>query len=54
MLGIHNYESRDSRMASYVVDGRLVLDAGSLTRALTFEQQSRVEALPTLQDGEQD
>ena len=45
VLGIHNYESRDSRMASYVVDGRLVLDAGSLTRALTFEQQSRVEAI---------
>ena len=45
ILGTHNYESRDTRMASYLVDGVLALDAGSLTRALTFEEQSRVRAI---------
>ena len=45
VLGVHNYESRDTRMASYLIDGVLALDAGSLTRALTFDQQSRVRAV---------
>ena len=32
-------------MASYVIDGKLALDAGSLIRALTFEQQRQVKAV---------
>ena len=45
ILGAHNYESRDTRMVSYLIDDVLALDAGSLTRSLTFEQQSRIRAL---------
>ena len=45
ILGTHNYESRDTRMAGYVIDGVLALDAGSLTRSLTFDQQSELRAV---------
>ncbi len=45
VLGTHNYESRDTRMAGYLIDDVLALDAGSLTRALTFEEQSRIRAV---------
>ena len=45
ILGIHNFESRDTRMASYIIDDVLALDAGSLTRSTTFEQQKRIKAV---------
>ena len=45
ILGAHSSESRDTRMASYLIDDVLALDAGSLTRALTFDQQHRVRAV---------
>ena len=45
ILGAHNYESRDTRLASYLVDGRVALDAGSLTRSLTFDELSQVRAV---------
>ena len=45
ILGAHNFESRNTRMASYLVDGVLALDAGSLTRVLTFQQQSGIKAI---------
>jgi 3',5'-cyclic-nucleotide phosphodiesterase len=45
ILGTHNYESRDTRLASYVIDGVLALDAGSLTRALTFDELKQVRAV---------
>ena len=45
VLGAHNLESRTTRMEAHLIDGVLALDAGSLTRALTFEEQSRVRAL---------
>ena len=45
ILGTHNYESRDARLPSYVIDGLLALDAGSLTRALTFDELKRVRAV---------
>ena len=45
VLGAHNFESRDTRMASYLVDGVMALDAGSLTRALTFEEQKQVRGI---------
>ena len=45
ILGTHNLESRETRMASYVIDGVIALDAGSITRSLTFDEQLAVEAV---------
>jgi Cft2 family RNA processing exonuclease len=45
VLGAHNLESRTTRFASYLIDGVLALDAGSLTRALEFEEQGRIRAV---------
>ena len=45
VLGAHNMESKDTGFASYLVDGVLVLDAGGLTRALTFEEQRSIRAV---------
>ncbi len=45
ILGAHNFESRDTRMASYIIDGVIALDAGGLTRSLTFDEQLAVEAV---------
>ena len=45
VLGAHNLESKGHRMESHLIDGVLALDAGSLTRALTFEEQKRVRAI---------
>ena len=45
ILGAHNMESKDTRMASYLIDDVLALDAGGLTRALTFEEQRGIRAI---------
>ena len=45
ILGAHNFESRDTRMSSYLIDGTLALDAGSLTRSLTFDQQKELRGI---------
>ena len=45
VLGAHNLESKDTRMESHLLDGVLALDAGSLTSALTFEEQMGVRAI---------
>lgn len=45
ILGAHNLESRITRFESHLIDGLLALDAGSLTRSLTFEEQARVRAV---------
>ena len=45
VLGAHNLESKDTRMESHLIDGVLVLDAGSLTRALSFQEQEGVRAI---------
>ena len=45
VLGAHNMESKDTSFASYLIDGVLVLDAGGLTRALTFEEQKSIRAV---------
>jgi ribonuclease BN (tRNA processing enzyme) len=45
VLGTHNFESKDTRMCSYLIDGVLALDAGSLSRALTFDQQRHIRAI---------
>lgn len=36
--GAHNAESVTTRLAGIVIDGRVALDAGSLTRSLTLEE----------------
>ena len=45
ILGTHNYESRDTRYVSFLVDDILALDAGSITRALTFSEQEKIQAI---------
>ena len=38
ILGSHNMERRDTRFQTHLIDGILALDAGGLTRSLTFEE----------------
>lgn len=45
VLGAHNMESRDTRMESHLIDDVLALDAGGLTRALTFDEQKGIRAI---------
>ncbi len=45
ILGVNNMESDDTRMAGYVVDDVLALDAGSSSRGLTFDEQRRIAAV---------
>lgn len=45
ILGTHNMESRDTRFTAHVVDGILALDAGSITRSLSFEEQRKIRAI---------
>lgn len=45
ILGAHNAESKDTRMESHLIDGVLVLDAGGLTRSLSFEEQLGIRAV---------
>ena len=44
-LGAHNTESRDTRLSSLVIDGRLALDVGGLTSSLTVEEQLKLRAV---------
>ena len=44
-MGAHNLESKETRMESHLLDGVLALDAGGLTRALTFEEQRKIRAI---------
>lgn len=43
ILGAHNLESERARLTTLLVDGVLALEASSLTRSLSFEEQDRVE-----------
>ena len=45
VLGAHNMESREHRMESHLIDDVLALDAGGLSRALTFQEQEGIGAL---------
>ena len=45
VLGAHNLESSGTRLESHLIDGAMALDAGSLTRALTFQEQAQVRAV---------
>jgi len=45
LLGVHNLESADTRLVSILVDDVMAIDAGSITSALTFEEQQKLEAI---------
>lgn len=45
VLGAHNLESQGTRLTSHLIDGELALDAGSLTRALSFSEQRSIRAI---------
>ena len=45
LLGAHQGASRDIGFMSLLVDGRLAIDAGGLTSALTLEEQEQIEAV---------
>lgn len=44
-LGTHDAESKTTRLASFVIDDVLAVDAGSLVSELTFEEQTKIEAI---------
>jgi Cft2 family RNA processing exonuclease len=44
-LGTHNAESRDTRLVSFLIDGVLAVDAGSLVSELTFPEQRKIKAI---------
>ena len=44
-LGSHNAESKDTKLASFVIDNILAVDAGSLASELTFEEQAKIKAI---------
>jgi len=45
VLGAHQYESKGRRLTSFLVDGVLAIDAGSLTSALSLAEQQRIKHL---------
>ena len=44
-LGVHNYETKDTRLMSLLVDGVLAIDAGGLSSSLSSEAQQKIEAV---------
>ncbi|OGN95926.1 MAG: hypothetical protein A2Z77_04200 [Chloroflexi bacterium RBG_13_51_36] len=44
-LGTHNAESKNTRLVSFLVDGILAVDAGSLVSELTFAEQKKIKAI---------
>ena len=50
ILGCHKKESRDTLFEAHLIDGILVLDAGGLTRSLTFEEQENIQTIALLID----
>jgi Cft2 family RNA processing exonuclease len=44
-LGTHNAESRNTRLVSFLIDGVLAVDAGSLVSELTFPEQRKIKAI---------
>lgn len=45
ILGAHNCESADTRLASLLIDDVLALDAGALTSSLSWQAQLKLEAI---------
>jgi ribonuclease BN (tRNA processing enzyme) len=44
-LGTHNAESRNTRLVSFLIDGTLAVDAGSLASELSFSEQKKIKAI---------
>jgi ribonuclease BN (tRNA processing enzyme) len=44
-LGTHNTESRTTKLISYLIDGVLAIDAGSMSSELTFIKQQKIKAI---------
>ena len=44
-LGTHNAESRNTRLVSFLIDGVLAVDAGSLVSELTFAEQKKIKVI---------
>jgi phosphoribosyl 1,2-cyclic phosphodiesterase len=44
-LGTHNAESVNTRLVSFLIDGLLAIDAGSLTSELDFAEQAKIRAI---------
>jgi phosphoribosyl 1,2-cyclic phosphodiesterase len=44
ILGCHGGETPKHKTSSFLLDGRLALDAGAVTSMLTLEEQRRIEA----------
>ncbi len=45
ILGAHNFESRDTRLVSLLVDNILAIDAGGLASSLTFSGQEQIRSI---------
>lgn len=45
ILGCHGGETPHHKTSSFLLDGRLALDAGAVTSMLTLEEQRRIEAV---------
>ena len=45
ILGAHNCETRDARLTSLLIDGRLAIDAGGLTSSLTYAEQLAIKSI---------
>ncbi len=45
VLGAHNCESQDSKLATLLVDDALAMDAGALTSSLSFQAQQNLKAI---------
>jgi len=44
-LGTHNAESKNTRLVSFLIDGVLAVDAGSLVSELSFPEQKKIKAI---------
>lgn len=44
-LGTHHSESKETKLASLLIDGILAVDAGSLSSELTFSEQAKIKAI---------
>lgn len=44
-LGTHNVESKETRLASFLIDDILAVDAGSLVSELSFAEQEKIKAI---------
>jgi len=44
-LGTHHSESKDTRLASFLIDDIIAVDAGSLASELTFLEQENIKAI---------